>query len=139
MQFRRVEYTCHPAAFWAGLVGNQEADPKKKAILRLRRAEVPDEVLRTATTAEQKEAAGAEAAQWSLQAFMNCVDTVRGSTEISQKVLKVEMKFVGIKCEDRSGPYDLMYFVRTDELYAADSRDDAILYRMCLPVTWPAS
>lgn len=30
MQFRRVEYTCHPAAFWAGLVGNQEADPTRR-------------------------------------------------------------------------------------------------------------
>lgn len=25
-----------------------------------------------------------------------------------QKVLMVEMKFVGIKCDDMSGPYDLM-------------------------------
>jgi hypothetical protein len=131
LSFRRVEYTCHPAAFWAGLIGDPAADPNRKSIISMKRAEVPDDVRRTATTAEQQEAAGAEAAQRSLASFMGCVDTIKSSEETSKKVLMVGMKHVGIKCEGRSGPYDLLYFVRTDALYAADSRDDAILYRMC--------
>jgi hypothetical protein len=127
--FRRLEYTSHPATFWGNLITSAGGSNGKKAVMQLERAEIPADVMANATPA-QLNAAGVEAAHRSVMAFMRFVDTVRNPRAAAerQKILMLEMKYVGIKCEGRSGPYDLMYFPHTNKIYAADSRDDGIVY-----------
>ena len=125
-----MEYTGHPAAFWGNLLSAAGGNDGKKAVMRLERAEVPAEVLRTATTPAQLDAAGTAAAQKSVEGFLSFVETLRKNSAepAAQKIMMLEMKQVGIKCEGRSGPYDLLYFPHKDKVYAADYNDDSIVY-----------
>mgnify|MGYP001807382322 CR=1 FL=1 len=95
----------------------------------LQRVEVLKELMATATPA-QLEAAGTAAARRSVEFFHKVVNTLcePGADAYKHAILMVEMQYVGIKCEGRSGPYDLMYFPHNNTIYAADSRDDAIVY-----------
>jgi hypothetical protein len=106
-----------------------EGSNGKKTVLELKRAEIPADVMATATPA-QRAAAGNHAAVRSVQVFMEFVDRVSSPAGAAhrEKILMIEMKYVGIKCEGRSGPYDLMYFPHVDKIYAADSKNDAIVY-----------
>jgi hypothetical protein len=78
----------------------------------------------------QLEAATAEAVQRSVQHFMSIVAAVRSpeGAELRDEVMLFEMKHVDMQCADRSGPYDLLHYPYKDEIYAADSKDESIVY-----------
>lgn len=125
--FRRLQLNTTPAAFWRELMSS--AGDGGKVVLQLKRAEVPPEV-RTRATPKQLAAAWTAAARRSALAFLEFADTAQRSREAPhiQKLLMLEMKHVGIKCEGRSGPYDLMYFPHRNAMYAAHCSDDSIVY-----------
>lgn len=129
--FRRLELNTHPAAFWGELITSAGGSNGKKAVMQLKRAEIPADVTARGSPAEL-DAAAADAARRSVTAFMDFVDTLSSSRAAAhrEKILMLEMKHVGLKCEGRSGPYDLMYFPHRDVIYAAHSYDDAIVYVM---------
>lgn len=129
LSFKKVQLTGHPMEFWGTMI-RPNIDKDRKSIIRMERCEVPTEVRRTATTLELMDAAGAEAAQKSVTGFLRFVTSLRNLPAESQVVLMVEMKHVGLRCEGRSGLYDLLYFPRTDEVFAADSDNDGIVYKM---------
>lgn len=127
--FRRVEFSGTPQAFWQDLISSTP-DKEKKSIMRLERAEVPASVQATATP-QELEAAWKEAAQRSVVTFLQAMEAARSNPEIASRVVMIEMKHVGIKCEGRSGPYDLIFFPHRPRLVmAADSNDDSILFKL---------
>lgn len=126
LRFRRLEYTGHPAQFWNNLLA-PAAQGGKKAMMQLKRAEVP-----AGTPPQHQAAASVEAAMKSVDAFMSFVETLRSNpaSPAAGKIMALEMKHVGIKCEGRSGPYDLLYFPHCNKIIAADSSDDSIVYSL---------
>jgi hypothetical protein len=129
LTFKKVQHTGHPREFWRTMI-RPDIDKDRKQIIRLERTDVPAELRRTATTPQQMDAAGTAAAKMSVADFMRFVSTLRSCPAQSNKVVMVEMQHVGVKCEGRSGPYDLLYFPRTDEIFAADSNIEGIVYKM---------
>mgnify|MGYP001810973250 FL=1 len=132
--FRRLVFTGHSSAFWEDVItsgGDYDSNGNKKTHIQLARSEIPAEVLARFAGVAQLDAAVAEAVQCSFMYFMEFVGTLRSRAEgadMRDKIKLVEMKHVAIKCEGRSGPYDLMYFPHEDKIYAADSRSDDIVY-----------
>lgn len=99
-QFRRVHLPEDIQFFWVGKI--RDPDPGRTALIKLEPSRIPAQWRRTAT-GEQLAAAEAEAGRQSWLGFMRFFDTLRGCPQQAVKVVMVEMKFVGIKCEDRPG------------------------------------
>lgn len=132
--FRRLEYIGHVSTFWASLIApggkaSCDSNGNKKTCVQLGQAEIPADVMADATPA-QLEAATTEAVARSVQHFMSIGAAVRSpqGAELRDKVMLFEMKHVAMMCEGRSGPYDLLHYPHKDETYAADSRDESIVY-----------
>lgn len=121
-----MEYTGHPAQFWNTLLA-PASQGGKKAMMQLKRSEVP-----AGTPPQQQAAASTAAAMKSVDAFMSFVETLRSNpaSPAAGKIMALEMKHVGIKCEGRADPYYLLYFPHVDKIIAADSSDDSIVYSL---------
>jgi hypothetical protein len=131
--FRRLVFTGHSSTFWEDVITSgrdYDSNGNKKTHIQMARTEIPAEVLARCSGVAQLDAAVAEAVQCSFMYFMEFVGTLRSpdGAELRGKIKLVEMKHVAIKCEGRSGPYDLMYFPHKDAIYAADSRSDDFVY-----------
>lgn len=133
LTFRRLELTKPPAAFWGDLMREAESSitaPKyKKTVLEVHPAEIQDEIW--AYDYEQQKAAGAEAARVSVTTFMNVVEDLRDFMAggcADNNVVKVEMRYVDIKCGDRSGPYDLVHFPHNNTTYAVHSYHNSAVF-----------
>ncbi len=52
------------------------------------------------------------------------------SLESDKQPFAILTKGVGLKCQGRSGCYDMYYFMESDNFYAVDYLDNAIVYEL---------
>lgn len=139
LRFKRHELNTDAQSFWDDLIHNPYGDnavpgstiPKK--VLQIPRVDVAAEVYARGDQAEL-DAAGMEASRQSKWSFLKAVEALDSLRADGQDDLGwfqiMKMDYVGLLLEGRGGLYDLLWFPHRNVVYATDSFDKSIVYRL---------